>query len=159
MAIKPALILLAFFSGATYGQASYYKCIDDRGRPVFSQRPCGPGAEQATIAGPAKSGAVARDSDTWSEVSASNAIRSAEREIERREDRVDALGAERDRKIVALKARSGRANNNLAGAQYIDSLATEMQAVTQQYQAKIAEEQRRIDRLREQVFRTEDATR
>lgn len=43
------------------------------------------------------------------------------------------------------------AANNLAGAQYLDSLASEMQAVTRQYQSKIGSERREIDRLQKAI--------
>jgi hypothetical protein len=49
-------------------------------------------------------------------VETANLLREANREIDRREDRIKTLQAERDRKIAVLKNKKRYANNNLAGA-------------------------------------------
>ncbi len=151
-------LLAALTSAGATAQTSYYQCTDRHGQPVFSQRPCGEGAEKRVIDGPAESGGtVSTDSDPWDQISAERELRSAEREVKRVEGRISALHRERDSKIAGLKGRSGYANNNLAGAQYMESLATEMQAINDQYRAKIESEERRLDRLREQMDRVREA--
>lgn len=137
-------------------QEVYYRCEDARGQPVFSQRPCGENAEVGTLSGQAAQDRQEADKATWDRVAASNALREAERELGRREDRVREIERERDARLAALKSRSNRANNNLAGAQLIEGMATEMQAVTQQYEARLAREYRDIDRLEERMQRLRD---
>lgn len=52
--LKPFfVIVLAVFSGGSLAQ-SVYKCIDDQGKPVFSQQPCADDAETVDI-GPTNS--------------------------------------------------------------------------------------------------------
>lgn len=133
------------------GQEVYYRCEDARGQPVFSQRPCGDNAEVGTLSAQTAQERREADKATWDRVAASNALREAERELNRRKDRVREIERERDARLVALKSRSNRANNNLAGAQLIEGVATEMQAVTQQYEARLAREYRDIDRLEERM--------
>lgn len=139
------------------GQEVYYRCEDPRGQPVFSQRPCGDNAEVGTLSGQMAQERREADKATWDRVAASNALREAERELNRREDRVREIERERGARLAALKSRSNRANNNLAGAQLIEDMATEMQAVTQQYEAQLAREYRGIDRLEERIQRLREA--
>ncbi|TXS96191.1 DUF4124 domain-containing protein [Parahaliea maris] len=170
--ILGVVILLAAVPAV--GQTSFYKCKDQWGQPVFSQRPCGDNAVKGAVSGPQTLGAQAgggepseqpsaqpsapgASGDTWDRIAADREIRSAEREINRAENRIDALHRERDRKVAALTRRSGYANNNLAGAQLKESLATEMRAINEQYRDKIEREERRLDRLREQIDRVRDA--
>lgn len=145
-------VLMLTAQNAT-SQEIYYRCEDARGQPVFSQRPCGDNAEVGTLSGKANQDRQEANKATWARVTASNALREAKRELDRREDRVREIERERDTRLAALKSRSNRANNNLAGAQLIEGMATEMQAVTQQYEAWLAREYRDIDRLEERMQR------
>lgn len=157
------LVLLATLSSTASAQTSFYKCKDERGNPVFSQRPCGTDAETGSVSGPAHTGgpvttiesapAAAEPPSAWDKVEASNLLRDANREIDRREARVASLEAERDRKIAVLKNKKRYANNNLAGATWEESISSEMQAITDQYQSKIDAEHRKIDRLQAQADR------
>ncbi|RLQ23543.1 DUF4124 domain-containing protein [Seongchinamella sediminis] len=165
-------VLLAISSTAS-AQTQFYKCKDQGGQPVFSQRPCGENAQTGTITGPERNGgpvstspaptataatttAPSQEPDTWDKVEASRLLREAEREIDRREDRIDYLEAERDKKIAALRNKKRYANNNLAGATWEESISSEMQAVNDQYQSKIDSQQRKIDRLQEQADRVSE---
>jgi len=158
------LMLLAALASTASAQTSFYKCKDKWGQPIFSQRPCGPDAETGTVSGhqhtggpeaaaPAPPGASSGASSAWDKVEASNMLREANREIDRREQRVASLEAERDLKIAGLKNKKRYAANNLAGSTWEESISSEMQAVNDQYQSKIDSEQRKIDRLREQADR------
>ena len=169
--MRKRLLFLCFVVSAacTQAQTTYYQCKDERGQPVFSQRPCGQNAAQKSItpqatndsseqteASPDESDnrsqtdsatSVVESESSWEKVTASRRVREIEREVERREDKIDRLERERDAKIARLDNSQRYANNNLAGAQYMESLATEMRAVNDQYEAKIDSEQRKIDRL------------
>lgn len=84
-------------------------------------------------------------------VEASNLLREVRREIDRREARVASLESESDQKIAILKNKKRYANNNLAGATWEESISSEMQVITDQYQSKIDAEHRKLDRLQEQA--------
>jgi hypothetical protein len=157
MDLKRAIVITFLLSAPALAETSFYQCKDKWGQPVFSQRPCGEDAIQGSVTPQAESGNESRDSATWDRISADNTIRDAERDIKYREDRIDRLERERDTKIAELKRRSGYANNNLAGAQFQESLATEMQSVNSQYQGKIESEQRTIDRIQAQMERVQEA--
>ena len=155
--IRIVLACLLATGAAAQAQTNFYQCQDQWGQPVFSQKPCGEDAEQRSIEGPKQSGSGEYHKEVWAKVSAGNAIRDAERQIVRREDRVEILESERDRKIAALRSKKRYANNNLAGATWEESISSEMQAVNEQYQSKIDSERRKIDRLQDQIDRTRDA--
>lgn len=139
------LVLVPLFATA---ETQFYQCKDANGRPVFSERPCGPDAVQGSVQGPELSGSVESD---FSAVTASNKARDTEREIARLDYDVEQLERERDAKIAELTRRAEYANNNLAGAQFMQSLATERQAVTAQYQSKIEAVNEKIRRLTDQL--------
>ncbi len=170
MTIRIVVVLLVFAASTASGQTSYYKCTDERGRPIFSQRPCDAHAETGTVQGPQHTGGnqfapdpalkigSGRNSEAaWDRVEASNLIRDAERQVKRREDHIARLEAERDGQIAVLKDKKRFASNNLAGATWEDSLSSEMQVINDQYQSKIESEQRKIDRLHEQIARASEA--
>ena len=124
-----------------------YKCKDEKGRLVFSQRACAADAEKIKVDPPAKTGTNFAGSD-FSEFDAKKSKDNREAAIANAYKRIDMLRAERDNKIANLKHRQGYANNNLAGATYMQSLATEMQAVTDDYNARIEIEMKEIESLR-----------
>ena len=159
-----ALILLATLASTTNAQTQFYKCKDKWGQPIFSQRPCGDNAETGTVSGPEHTGgpvtpsaaAPATSSEgpsAWDKIEAANALREANREIDRREAQISSLERERDQKLAALKNKKRYANNNLAGATWEESISSEMQAINDQYQSKIDSQRRKIDRLQEQADR------
>lgn len=157
MSLQKFFVLLLVLSTHAFAKTSYYQCQDKWGQPMFSQQPCGNDAVQGSVTPHANTGSEPSDSAIWTRVEAQNAVRDAERDVARRERRVQQLEQERDNKIAVLKDRSRYAKNNLAGAQFHGSLATEMQAVTEQYNAKIADEERRIERIRNQMDKVRDA--
>lgn len=155
--ITAAILLLAASSAGA--ETTYYKCQGERGTVIFSERPCGNDAQRETVRPTGAPGSAQGHADTWSRISADNAVREAQRALDRSEERAREIERERDRKIAELRERGRYANNNLAGAQYLESLATEMQAVSDQYASKLEREHRHQDRLRDQIQRTQDAAR
>ncbi len=143
--------------GGTYADTAFYQCTDKWGQPVFSQQSCGDDAILKIVDEPQMTGGFVSSTSTWARVSADNALRDAERAIERHEDRLRRHQYERDRRITELRHQGTIASNNLAGAQYRESLATEMQAVNQQYDARIRSTQLDIDRLQQRIDNVRDA--
>lgn len=127
--------------------AEVYKCKDAKGRLTFSQKPCAQDAEKIKVSGPSETGTNFAGSD-FSKFDAEKAKENKEKAINNIYKRIDGLRAERDRKINNLKGRQGYARNNLAGATYMQSLATEMQSVTDDYNARIEMEMKEIEQLR-----------
>lgn len=152
-------------AGEGAAQTSYYRCTDDYGRPVFSQRPCGEDATRKTVVSQPRQAAPdarvqpdeappvaappAADNRQggWDKIEASNRLRDVRREIWRLEGEVSDLEAERDAKIAALDRNRHAAANNLAGATYLESLAREKQGVISQYESRVNSLYREIERL------------
>ena len=172
--ITPAsliLLTLCLFSAQSHGQVSYYQCEDDTGRPIFSQRPCSETAPvkelrvQQKISGPitdqSERGGLqntpdapserASPAEKWNKVAASNRKREVERELKRSERKIKDFENQRDKEIAALNRDQERAANNYAGAQWETALATEMNAVNTLYDTKIRVEERKLERLEEEL--------
>ena len=175
VARKPALLLLlplCLSSAQSHGQATYYQCEDEWGQPVFSQRPCsdtapakevqvqqkisgpiteqpaGSASQQMPNTQPAPESAAA---GKWEKVIASNRKREVEREMMRREGKIEGYEEQRDEEIAALNREQSRAANNYAGAQWETALATEMNAVNSKYDAKVRGEERKLERLKDEL--------
>lgn len=79
-----------------------------------------------------------------------NTISRIDREIREIEYEIENDQKSMDRELTELKGKKGRANNNLAGATWEQSISTEMQAVTEKYRAKFDYSRDRISTLRAQ---------
>lgn len=71
------------------------------------------------------------------------------------EERLSALSYRRDAELAELDRQGSYANNNLAGATYRQSLATDKQAVTARYESEILSVRDRLKHLREELSRAE----
>lgn len=60
------------------------------------------------------------------------------------------MRARRDRELAALRNQKGRALNNLAGATYLESLSSEMQAITSRYDTDMRLIESKIEKLRQE---------
>lgn len=151
--IRCAFILTATLACAT-ASADVYKCQKD-GKTVFSDQPCSQGAEKINIkpaSGHADSvseaDAVAA-SKAFVDKTNANAKRNAlDADIERAQDRINSLQNDRDRELAALREKKQRANNNLAGAVWEQSISNEMIAVNETYSSKISAAERTLANLR-----------
>jgi hypothetical protein len=150
---------LLFASTAAVAQESY-KCKTPGGM-VYQDRPCA-GVRYAPDppAGPAAS-PIAAPNAPVSDMERSK-VYLASREKERRvgdlkeqiarvEESIAASQQTRDAEIGALRARSAQANNNLAGANLEQAMATEMQAVNSRYATDIGVKQDRLKQLRDEL--------
>ena len=146
MKMKLLAVVLLFGAGFTQA-AEVYKCTDDRGRMSFSQKPCGGDAEKIEVKAHDKMGSVSADAEAFDRIEGYSRVREIDREVSKRRDLIDRYEKRRDREFAKIKAKQNRANNNLAGATWLQSLAQEMRAVTEKYNAKVAREESAIDRL------------
>ena len=78
-------------------------------------------------------------------------IREANYEVENLERRIANRSEQMTREMDALRAQKARANNNLAGATWEQSLSTEMQAVAARYKVMNDVDQEQIKALRAKV--------
>lgn len=142
------LVVCAAMAGAfSCHAADFYKCVDEGGKKTFSQRPCAVNAEVISVDGPALSGSVKTDVMAVNKVRDSNRVREIDRVVKERYQVIDDLRSKMEKEMSALKYRQGYARNNLAGATWQQSLATEMQAVSDKYSVLIDLERNKIDKL------------
>ena len=159
-------IVLMLFVVPCASQAEMYKCSEN-GVTSFQERPC-KGAGGAIAVRPA-SGYGNQQVTPQPAANTSSASSSPQNENERlsqmqrerrlREMSYDIADAEREIKLLetametelaSLNEKKGRANNNLAGATWEQSISSEMQVVADKYRLKIATAQARLDSLRKE---------
>jgi hypothetical protein len=145
------IILLASFLALPTIAHSQYKCIGTDGKSTFQQFPCAQGTRQQDISNiVSKSRAIPNAASQASSVDPSgverikkaNSFMERDRLIFEKQHQIASLErtvAERNtqmaQEIDQLRQRKSLARNNLAGATWEQSLSSEMQAVTQKYQA------------------------
>ena len=81
----------------------------------------------------------------------SRKIRDLEHRIKITEREIESLQEERDKKLSFLRREKGYANNNLAGAVYLESLSGEMQAITTRYETDIRGKQADLKKLQDEL--------
>lgn len=148
-----ALLIATLLLPQPASAATIYTCTDDKGRKTFSQMPCAPDAQVTTVQGPDLMGSVATDSEATDKIRNSNRLRSVGVEISRKESEIDNLNDQMSRELAQLKAASVHANNNLAGAAWQQSLATEMQATAEKYKVQIGIAHAELSRLHDEQKR------
>lgn len=139
-------LLLAVLSAPAY-TAEIYKCMDAHGRPIYSQMPCGSDAEKTTITPPDEIGSVSTNRNSLQALEQSNRLRDIERDIAAENRRIRSLQQSMDSELEKLRQKKRQARNNLAGAQWEQSISAEMSAVVEKYNAKIAAANARFERL------------
>lgn len=147
--MKKALLTLFVMTLATTGHAQIYKCTGANGALVFSQKPCGADAQEVVYKDTTAGVTIVGEGD-FSRVEAANRDRDISRSIERRYQTISGLQNQRDAKLDDLRRQQRRAANNLAGATYLQSIATEMQSVSEDYNARISMERDAIRDLQMQ---------
>lgn len=118
-----------------------YKCVVN-GETTFSQRPCADDAELISIkphpiANKDAAGRVEKLNDALDEVSASNRLSDLQKEERALIKEIERYDRMRDRDLKSLQAKKFRAKNNLAGAEWEQSISQEMQSVNMKYSSKI----------------------
>jgi len=133
-----SIVLLAAIPAA---QAAVYKCTIN-GATEFSDRPCAPNAQRHEVSFGRPSEADAAASRERTQQALGRGLlerqrRRVDRQIADAEERRARLEMRRDSELAALRADKTRAANNLAGATWENSIATEMQAVVMRYEPQI----------------------
>ncbi|NCT82026.1 MAG: DUF4124 domain-containing protein [Comamonadaceae bacterium] len=135
-------VLVGIAALAVAGAASaQFKCTGADGRISFQQTPCERGAKAAPLelkpvprsAEPSASEATPdwkrRDEVALQQYAAERRVRELEAEISGLEAAIASRNAGTEAEISRLRNAKGRANNNLAGATWEQSLSSEMQAI------------------------------
>ena len=150
--MKRVLILSALLALPAVSAAAVYQCTGDNGQTVFSDQPCGDDAVKLDHkAAPAIGGSMvtegSRDFLEGREVkSAVGRIDARIRQLQLQKKRAK---RQLDADMAEWQSDKSRANNNLAGATWENSLAQEAALKQQQYQTEVSQSDNEIDRLRE----------
>ena len=144
--LSAVALFLTVLSTPAY-TAEIYKCMDANGRPIYSQMPCGSDAEKTTITPPDEIGSVSTDRNSLRAIKQSNRLRDIERDIAAENRRIRSLQQSMEAELEKLRQKKRQARNNLAGAQWEQSISTEMSAVVERYNTKIKATSDRVSRL------------
>lgn len=134
-----------------------YVCTDGAGKKSFQAMPCEGGVAsevreyEVREVAPAQSQGLATDSDYYKKMKADNRRAQLNRDIKRSENKLKRYQSSMSKELAGLKAKKSRANNNLAGAQWENSISTEMQAVTEKYKNLMDAERSSLDRYRDEL--------
>jgi hypothetical protein len=151
------LTLLILLAAPWAWAGSYYVCTNANGQKTFQSAPCGGDTttaerkdyevHQPVSPSPAYSlenNALAQD------LIKSNRLRQLDRDIKKSEKNLSAHGSDMEKELAALRKKKSLANNNLAGAQWENSISEEMSAVANKYAALMDTERDRLTRLRDE---------
>jgi len=159
--MRHMLVILTLLFGLP-AEAAIYKCTVN-GQTVFSDKPCAADAKEIEVKvyrpdqGAAEE-VEARTKRLQEQVKGwKNEQRAADirREIVKLEWDMRDYQRDMDRELAGLKGQKLRANNNLAGATWEESISIEMQAVTTKYQTKMSIAQKRLEQLRAELAQIE----
>lgn len=148
--IVTVAVLLAALIAPAAVQAEIYKCTEG-GKTVFSDRPCDVAAAPMQIRLQAGEVDPARAAEAVEEVRNANyraRKATAQNNIKRLEDQLNSTLRAMDAELSYLRSQKRLANNNLAGATYLNSISSEMQAVSTRYDVKIRDLQAELERAR-----------
>jgi predicted RNase H-like nuclease (RuvC/YqgF family) len=141
--IKTAILIIALTSLSPL-EAGIYKCIIDD-KPMFSQLPCAADAEVITVTPPQKSTTAPYQGSARQKMQLrfeAHDLRTTTKrnaaETKKLDRKITQYKRKMNTKLNALKRKKGRANNNLAGAQWESSISEEMTAVTNKYNQLIS---------------------
>ena len=153
------LIFVCFFSSCSLA-GHYHVCTDANGKKSFQAMPCND-TEQAEVreyevrkslgnSGPSVE--LPTDSDIYKQMKADNRRAQLKRDIRKSELAIERYQGRMTAEMAALRSRKVRANNNLAGATWEQSISAEMQAVSDKYGNLIDVERDRLGVLRKELM-------
>lgn len=147
------LATLATFSVSETALAEVYKCEVD-GKIVFSQTRCGEDAQaiSVNVAKPSvdqQQETAKRMADIQAAQSQAQQQRGHEFEVRDAEKQIRRLEIERDSELAAIERQRSFATNNIAGAVWEQSLATDKRTIIEKYNPQIEAAHRDLQRLRE----------
>lgn len=163
--MRAILLTTLAFSAAVCSAQTIYKCPDANGRLAMQDTPClGGSSVNVKPASGADGTAPASTSKTAvsiverrslksdvEQMAKERRIRELDFEIAHRNSRIGGVQADSQRRIALLRQDGLRANNNLAGATWQQSLASEMQAIATDTQNKISTLQSEITGLEKEL--------
>jgi hypothetical protein len=144
---KTITFIITAMLASTSAQAQMYKCTDpSTGRVTFSQTQCATAAApvEIDVHRPSADQVQAHRQQVESNqrfIDENQARRQAELEAIAQSRRVAALEAARARELANIHAKRARANNNQAGATYLNALSQDEANANARYEAE-------MDRLR-----------
>ena len=147
--------LLSSFGAAN--AATVHVCTDADGKKSFQTMPCAQGVKadiKIIETTPSQSPGTydpSAKAAAYQQMRSDNERRQAGRDIRRSENRIVDYRNNMQRELSLLRKKKNYANNNLAGAEWENSISTEMQAVTSKYSTLIAAEESKLANLRQQA--------
>jgi hypothetical protein len=146
------LIIIPLFS-SFHSNSAIFKCVID-GVPTFSQQPCSENAQMVQIkVAPSNRKTTTTQSSELHQTSVSDylEISSLKRQIKEHQRKIKKYKNQMDSELSVLRKKERTAANNLAGATYLSSISTEMNAVVKRYSGLISTEQKQVDRFKAQL--------
>ncbi len=156
------ILVLAALCCAFPAIAQIYKCKDGA-TTVFSAQPCAPNAQAVDVRPASGAGRHNPQPETAARPVGDSAGSTAER-IRRQADSMqlerelkdaqalrDKLVRDREDELDALRRKKPMANNNLAGATWLQSISAEMQVVSDNYAERIRDVDARIAQYKAKV--------
>ena len=141
-----------FFQSISYA-GQYHVCTDANGKKLFTSNPCP--EDHAATTKSYKSSTNSHQSsqvnleknESYQSMRDNNRRLELKRNIKKAEQNITTLERKRDDELTKLRKKKSYANNNAAGAIYLQSISTEMTTVNDRYKSKIENEQRSLDRM------------
>jgi len=157
--LRLAAISLVVVPTVTVSQ-TVYRCTDEQGHPVFSQRPCGADAVEKELhpVPPVFSGETAPVEDykalnqRMGQAATRRTLMVKIRNIERR---IDALREDRDEKISAYRREMLRSAPNAAGVVRNQKYQSLIEAAQDRYKEEVADQERDLMVLRQELRSSE----
>lgn len=150
------LLFLCFSSSFALG-GQYHVCTGADGKKSFQDKPCDD-AERSEVreyevreSAPSEPGVLPTDSDIYKQMKADNRRAQINRDIKKSENAISRYQSQMNAELAALRSKKGRANNNLAGATWEQSISTEMQAVSDRYGNMMSIERDRLAEYRREL--------
>ncbi len=138
-------VLSIFLIAPAIGHPAVYQCKVN-GQTTFSDQPCGDNAKEIQVKAPPVNGGGSMQTEAGDRFVKSRELDREIRRLERdKEDLRDAM----DRALARWQEQKRRANNNLAGATWEQSLAQEAEVMRERYQSEIDDVDRQLERARE----------
>lgn len=149
---------LCFQSISYAGQ--YHVCTDANGKKLFTSDPCPEDHVTATKSyktstsdhqGSGNSSVNLEENKSYQSMRDNNRRLELKRNIKKSENNLQSFEARRDAELAKLRLKKSSANNNAAGAIWLQSISTEMGTVNDRYKSKIESEQRKLDRMLDEL--------
>lgn len=154
--MKYLITLLLSLGAYTASAATVHVCTDADGKKSFQDKPCKQGLKAETKVMETDPNLRSTYDPTakttaYQQMRAENNRLQLDRDIRRSENKILEHTRKMQSDLSALRNKKNRANNNLAGAEWENSISTEMQAVTSKYSTLITSEEARLANLRKQA--------